>query len=217
MPPELELPFCAASLWVDALFLYHSFRYSRYTIPGKIKSKHQIRADSIFRKLFRFPKEDSSRFISLTLAPFLVAFLLALLSTLILIVDSIGDNFITKLLAPGTIALLTLCILIASLTYESVMVAWWYFVYLFDYRKFKKQFLLGEFPKLYAFKGFEKRQGTDYQKVEDYLNSKSPDLYTPLDSLLLYFYEGKLSKICKLYGFRIMNTAVFFKENEKKM
>lgn len=94
--------------------------------PGstKLKYKYRVKENSIFRKIIKFKDKEDHPCNYFKIVPFYVFLLLTIISSILLIVDIVFNNFITNIVPKKIFLIITMCIYGISVLYFLVIVIW---------------------------------------------------------------------------------------------
>lgn len=110
---------------------------SRRPMSEKIKYKYRVKDNSILRKIIKFKDTENNPCNYFKLIPVYVFLILAIISSIVLVVDVLTQNLISNSVPPQVFFIFTLFILVFSIIYFLVISIWWEVVNNNELKEFK--------------------------------------------------------------------------------
>lgn len=130
----MELLYLVGTIWVLLLLSLAMCFDTRRPMSTKLTYKYRVGDDSIFRKIFIFKGERFYTCNYFKIVPFYVFLLLAISSSILLLIDIFANGFISHAVSKEVFTIVMLSILVSTVLYFLVVNIWWEIV---DYNEFK--------------------------------------------------------------------------------
>ena len=146
----LSLVIC---IWLLFFLSFVMHLDSRRPMSEKLKYKYRVRDNSILRKIIKLKDTENNPCNYFKIIPVYVFLMLAIISSIVLVVDILTQNLISNFVSSQVFLILTVCILVLSIVYFLVISIWWEVVYNNELKEFKtSQEEFDELRKKYGLK-----------------------------------------------------------------
>ena len=146
----LSLVIC---IWLLFFLSFVMHLDSRRPMSEKLKYKYRVRDNSILRKIIKLKDTENNPCNYFKIIPVYVFLMLAIISSIVLVVDILTQNLISNFVSSQVFLILTVCILVLSIVYFLVISIWWEVVYNNEHTEFKtSQEEFDELRKKYGLK-----------------------------------------------------------------